>query len=329
MVNQAYVTLLYNDDYLPGAITLAHALKEVGTTKDLVVLITPAVSPHASAQLVSGGFSRIIEVSPLTTPAANDKEFLTLKRPELDLSFTKIRLWQALDGLYESAVFLDADCLPIKPIDDLFSIDLEDSEIAAAPDSGWPDIFNSGVFVTKPSLTTFDKLFAVIARGGPGEISFDGGDQGLLNQHLKWKRIPFTFNTTPSASYQYLPAYNFFKDDVKVVHFAGHTKPWKSQAFSGGVDDLVSQWNDVFSRSSLGRAVPAQPSLIAAPIDKWDATKFKPPLESAAEAADLPSEAYSFENRAGAFHYPEFGEETVKLPFEGKTKPERVFYNAI
>lgn len=329
MVSQAYVTLLYNDDYLPGAITLAHALKELGTVKDLVVLITPAVTPHASAQLVSGGFSRIIEVSPLTTPAANDKEFLTLKRPELDLSFTKIRLWQALDGLYDSVVFLDADCLPIKPIDDLFSIDLLGHDLAAAPDSGWPDIFNSGVFVTKPSLATFDKLFAAVTSGKPGEISFDGGDQGLLNQHLKWKRIPFTFNTTPSASYQYLPAYNFFKDDIKVVHFAGHTKPWKKSVSSDGIDDLVSQWNDVFSRSSLGKTAIVQPSLIAAPIDKWDATKFNPPLDSVAEAADLPSEAYSFGNRTAVFYYPEFGDETVQLPFEGKVKPERVFYNAI
>lgn len=44
------------------------------------------------------------------------------------------------------------------------------SEFSASPDVGWPDCFNSGVFVFKPSIETFDKLLAfAIARG-----SFDG-----------------------------------------------------------------------------------------------------------------------------------------------------------
>lgn len=50
--------------------------------------------------------------------------------------------------------------------DELF----EREELSAAPDAGWPDCFNSGVFVFQPSTDTFNKLmeFAVI------HGSFDG-----------------------------------------------------------------------------------------------------------------------------------------------------------
>ena len=38
--------------------------------------------------------------------------------------------------------------------DDLF----DREELSAAPDAGWPDCFNSGVFVFRPNLETFKAL---------------------------------------------------------------------------------------------------------------------------------------------------------------------------
>ena len=48
-------------------------------------------------------------------------------------------------------MFLDADTLVIKNSDELF----DKEEFSAAPDAGWPDCFNSGVFVFRPNLNTF------------------------------------------------------------------------------------------------------------------------------------------------------------------------------
>ena len=63
--------------------------------------------------------------------------------------------------------------------------------------------------------------------------SFDGGDQGLLNTFFSdWatkdiaRHLPFTYNMVATASYSYLPAYKFFGQNVKIVHFIGATKPW-------------------------------------------------------------------------------------------------------
>jgi len=51
-------------------------------------------------------------------------------------------------------------------IDELF----EREELSAAPDPGWPDCFNSGVFVFRPSDETHEKLLEFCSEHG----SFDG-----------------------------------------------------------------------------------------------------------------------------------------------------------
>lgn len=51
-------------------------------------------------------------------------------------------------------------------IDELF----DREELSAAPDPGWPDCFNSGVFVFEPSLETHQHLLQHAIEHG----SFDG-----------------------------------------------------------------------------------------------------------------------------------------------------------
>ena len=77
---------------------------------------------------------------------SNDREHLELSsRPELGITLMKLRCW--LLEQYAKCVFLNADCLVLRPIDDLF----EREEFSAAPDGCRPDCFNSGVFVYRPS----------------------------------------------------------------------------------------------------------------------------------------------------------------------------------
>ncbi len=62
---------------------------------------------------------------------------------------------------------MDADCVVLRSIDDLF----QREEFSAAPDAGWPDCFNSGVFVFQPSKDTFNKLMLFASQQN---ASFDG-----------------------------------------------------------------------------------------------------------------------------------------------------------
>ena len=132
---------------------------------------------------------------------------------------------------YKACVFLDADTLVLKNVDAIFS-DYAECIFAAAPDVGWPDCFNSGVFYFKPSQSTYSGLCKMAATegsfdgvcgeagGGPlqpralhsshtlsSPTHPSGGDQGLLNQYFSsWARgtqgvgrLPFTYNMTANA----------------------------------------------------------------------------------------------------------------------------------
>lgn len=96
---------------------------------------------------------------------SGDTEHLALlTRPELGVTFSKIHAWRLTQ--YTKCVFLDADTLVLQNVDELF----DREELSAAPDIGWPDCFNSGVFVFEPSLDTYSNLLDLALQEG----SFDG-----------------------------------------------------------------------------------------------------------------------------------------------------------
>jgi len=222
MSSEAFVTLATNDGYALGALVVAQSLRKVGTQRRLVVLVSKTLSELLRRTLETS-FDEVILVDELDS---NDSENLRLlARPELGVTFTKINCW--LLEQYSKCVFLDADIVVLQNIDDLF----EREEFSAAPDAGWPDCFNSGVFVFRPSKETFKKL---VQSASQQSASFDGGDQGLLNSFFSnWRsadisrHLPFTYNVTANTFYSYVPAVTQFRNDIRVVHFAGALKPWQ------------------------------------------------------------------------------------------------------
>ncbi|KAK4514261.1 uncharacterized protein ATC70_001852 [Mucor velutinosus] len=232
---EAYVTLVATDSYAAGALVLAHRLRDLGSSKEIVCLVTPTIS--SQVQKILSNICTLVQVD--TLRSSDHKNLQLLGRPELDITFTKIQLWKLTQ--YKKIVFLDADTYPIQNIDQLF----ERPSFSAAPDAGWPDCFNSGVFVAEPSDAVYNGLCQLANDKG----SFDGGDQGLLNSFFStWPtspehRLPFTFNTTPTSQYGYAPAQNEFGQNISIVHFIGENKPWKYQRFADGrVLPLGSTW---------------------------------------------------------------------------------------
>ena len=115
-------------------------------------------------------------------------------RPDLHSVLTKLHVFRLIQ--YSKIVFLDADILPTRPLSHLFTLPYE---FAAVPDVGWPDIFNSGLMLLTPREASFNELMDLSKSKG----SWDGGDQGLLNEWRgnDWHRLSFTYNTTPTAAY--------------------------------------------------------------------------------------------------------------------------------
>jgi glycogenin glucosyltransferase len=167
-------------------------------------------------------------------------------RPDLLYAFTKLAVWRQTQ--YSKIVYIDADIVALRNLDELFETK---ADFAAAPDIGWPDAFNSGLMVVTPNMGDYWALSALASSGD----SFDGADQGLLNQfyeHRPWQRLSFTYNCTPSAEYQWEPAYRYHKSNIKSVHFIGKNKPWfvgrQASTGVGTYGELVGKWWSVYDR---------------------------------------------------------------------------------
>lgn len=220
MTDEAFVTLATNDSYAKGAMVLGQSLRSHNTTRKLVALIGPHVADQCR-DVLSSIFDEVCVVDVMDSGDA--AHLALMKRPDLGVTFTKLHCWTLTQ--YSKCVFLDADTLVLSNVDELF----EREELSAAPDPGWPDCFNSGVFVFRPSNETHEKLLTFCSENG----SFDGGDQGVLNSYFNtWatadisKHLPFIYNLSSIAIYSYLPAFKQYGHDAKVVHFLGKVKPW-------------------------------------------------------------------------------------------------------
>ncbi|KAK0364350.1 glycogenin glucosyltransferase [Friedmanniomyces endolithicus] len=242
-----YCTLVMTDAYLPGAAVLAHSLRDTGTTHPLVCLTTPSTLLPSTLAALHTLYDHVLPIEPLANPSPAN--LYLLDRPDLLYTFTKIHLWRLTQ--FRRIVYLDADIVCLRAPDELFRLP-STSAFAAAPDVGWPDTFNTGLMVLTPHTGTYSALRTLASAGD----SFDGADQGLLNQyfaHRGWERLSFVYNCTPAAGYQYEPAYRYFKSEVRCVHFIGGVKPWQrgKTEVSGGsstrggrgvYQELLSRW---------------------------------------------------------------------------------------
>jgi len=267
---EAWVTLATNDSYAVGALVVAASLRRVNTTRKIVIVTTSTISSTIAVAL-KASFDEVLVVEPMDS---GDLPHLALMdRPDLGITFTKLHVWTLTQ--YTKCVYLDADTLVVRNCDDIFD---KFDEFSAAPDAGWPDCFNSGVFVFRPNLNTFKSLVRFAGENG----SFDGGDQGLLNRYFKnWargdinKHLPFLYNMCATSTYTYLPAYKFYGGDVTIIHFIGSSKPWhvhfdtqgepKSGDYAENFSEHLKLWWNIFSAEVQSKLGTRSPSIATSP----------------------------------------------------------------
>ncbi|CAB3408861.1 unnamed protein product [Caenorhabditis bovis] len=249
-MSEAWITLATNDSYANGALTLHQSLIESKTTRRIHCLITNDVSPSVREQL-EAKFDVVTLVDVFDSRDSVNLELIG--RPDLGVTFTKLHCWRLTQ--YTKAVFLDADTMVLQNSDELFS----HPDFSAVADIGWPDMFNSGVFVFSPSLETYKALVALAVSKG----SFDGGDQGLLNEYYSnWRdlpsahRLPFIYNMTAGAFYSYAAAFKRFGPATKIVHFIGATKPWSSGSDTIHQHQHYRQWHQFSEKAHAPFTAP-------------------------------------------------------------------------
>ncbi|KAG5033945.1 hypothetical protein JHK87_008855 [Glycine soja] len=211
---EAYATVLHSSEaYVCGAITLAQSLLQTGTKRDLILLIDKFISVRKREALSEAGW-KIRIITRIRNPKAEKGSYN-------EYNYSKFRLWQLTD--YDKVIFIDSDIIVLRNLDILFHF----PQITATGND--QSIFNSGIMVIEPSKCTFRTLM----RHRDDVVSYNGGDQGFLNEvFVWWHRLPrrvnflknFWANTTvearaKNALFAAEPA------EVYAIHYLGW-KPW-------------------------------------------------------------------------------------------------------
>ncbi|KAI9632174.1 nucleotide-diphospho-sugar transferase, partial [Dioszegia hungarica] len=264
----AIITLLTSPSYLPGTLVLLHALHNLHPAPrdfKIVCLVTPeTVDAKTIGEVRKAGYDLVIGVEGIGSGLEGEQGLGLMGRPDLSLALTKLHLFR-LSPLFSTILYLDADVLPLRPLSHLFE-STNPHVLSACADTGWPDCFNSGVMVIRPRESDFEGMRGLMqaaiegdgAGGLGGNGSFDGADQGLLNEWFSeeggggdWNRLSFTYNVTPSAAYQYAPAYKRYGHKISAVHFIGQNKPWSNIQYRPAGISNVQGKEASFDYSSL------------------------------------------------------------------------------
>nr|CAE05448.4 OSJNBa0073E02.8 [Oryza sativa Japonica Group] len=169
---EAYVTLLYGDEFVLGVRVLGKSIRDTGTRRDLVVLVSDGVSDYSRKLLQADGWI-VSHITLLANPnQVRPKRFWGV--------YTKLKIFNMTS--YRKVVYLDADTVVVKSIEDLFKCgkfcgNLKHSER-----------MNSGVMVVEPSETVFKDMMRQIDTlpsytGGCNSVECLYSDQGFLNSY--------------------------------------------------------------------------------------------------------------------------------------------------
>ena len=122
MSKNAYVTfIIRNDSFLPGALVLAYGLHRQNTPNDLVAIVSDNLSEDALSAL-NVLYDHVIVLEEIYVAHKNRQE--RQDRPFLFSRFNALRLGPEGDlGFdYDKILICDADVLPLRHYDDLFTL---------------------------------------------------------------------------------------------------------------------------------------------------------------------------------------------------------------
>mmetsp|Transcript_45652 Transcript_45652/g.108455 ORF Transcript_45652/g.108455 Transcript_45652/m.108455 type:complete len:279 (-) Transcript_45652:51-887(-) len=238
---EAWVTMVTSSDYVAGAVTLAHSLRQhAAPHRPLLCMVTDNLT-DADRKVLRAAQMELEHVKAIPAPAASGVA-------EWDnVGYTKLNLWRLTR--WRTLVYIDADCVVKGSMDDVFERGVS---FAAAPDTFPPDRFNAGVMLVRPDITVFEDM----VQKAPTTVSYDGGDTGFLNAYFpNWYaseaacRLPFACNALRTMRWMTKgkPGYWDAVGPIKCVHYCSFPKPWEGKP-SG---DLERDWWVLFAGAQL------------------------------------------------------------------------------
>ncbi|KAI3735523.1 hypothetical protein L6452_15024 [Arctium lappa] len=253
---EAYVTLLYGDEFVLGVRVLGKSIRDTRTARDMVVLVSDGVSDYAKKLLKADGW--------IVTPISLLENPNQVRPTRFWGVYTKLKIFNMTD--YKKVVYLDADTIVVKNIDDLFKCGKFCANLKHS------ERLNSGVMVVEPSEELFKDMVSKVTT----LYSYTGGDQGFLNTYYAGfasARVfdpeisPEMLNSKPvpemerlSTLYNadvglYMLANKWMVDEkeLRVIHYTlGPLKPW--DWWTSWLLKPVDVWQNV--REQLDETLP-------------------------------------------------------------------------
>ncbi|KAJ8452448.1 hypothetical protein Cgig2_000037 [Carnegiea gigantea] len=242
--SEAYVTLLYGDEFVLGVRVLGKSIRDTGSKKDMVVLVSDGVSDYAKDLLEADGW--IVEkISLLENPNK-------LRPTRFWGVYTKLKIFNMTN--YRK------DTIVIKSIDDLFKCGKFCANLKHS------ERLNSGVLVVEPSEALFKDMMRQIST----LPSYTGGDQGFLNSYyvgfanahifepnlspeeMKSRPVPemqrlSTLYNADVGLYMLANKWMVDEKELRVIHYTlGPLKPW--DWWTAWLVKPVDLWQDIRQR---------------------------------------------------------------------------------
>ncbi|HEY0239989.1 MAG TPA: glycosyltransferase family 8 protein [Friedmanniella sp.] len=273
---KAWAALLTHPSYVVGVRALRASLERTGSPYPLVVVVTNGIGADDRAVLEADG-CLLREAAPIRPPSGLPDHYANARFVEV---WTKLAVWGLTE--FERLVVLDADMLVTQNMDELFSLELAEGEIAAChacrcnpnriptyPASWTPEhcaythvaagdptaaavdpYFNGGTLVLRPEQRVFDELLLELA-GVEDLTRYVFAEQDFLNEHFagRWVALPYVYNALKTLPFQHPALWQ--ASAVKNIHFI-IDKPWEAPLDPGSrYFDLEQQWWDVAGRFVL------------------------------------------------------------------------------
>ncbi|WP_158784388.1 glycosyltransferase family 8 protein [Pantoea sp. BAV 3049] len=252
---KAWATLLTQPGYLVGVKALHKSLKRANSAYPLIVMVTENIDAPSRQALESEG-CLLREVQPISPDSRLQHNYANARFSEV---WTKLAVWRLTE--FERIVFLDADMLVTKNMDELFKLPLAEGQIAAChacrcnpnkiasyPKSWRPEncfysycqgvhhteqldevdnYLNGGFLVLKPDEAVFDDMLHQLAE--LNDLSrYLFAEQDFLNDyfHQHWQPLPYIYNALKTLPFQHAAMWDMA--EVKNIHYI-IDKPWEKK----------------------------------------------------------------------------------------------------
>jgi hypothetical protein len=239
-----FATFLASDDYIPGVIALAQSLRAVHTRYQLVCLVTEGPVSESSIIIL-----RLLLIDVLLVPEIPAPTHVTMsgdKASRYARTFAKLHVF-GLQQYFEKVVYLDADMLLLRNIDELmlmpaFAACMGEGVLYLVKDTT-KHFFNSGMMVVIPSPITLAGMLQLLYTPAPRASDGGGTNSNSQRRHVEaWdtggdQDVINAFYAFPQA--HILPMqYNVFPDLLASI-------PWAFSSSEGNGGPALNRADDV------------------------------------------------------------------------------------